>query len=126
MLMRDLAPQDAPAIAALWHAGGLESGARDPRFLPRMPVDDYASQIAAELEQRAGAVVPEADECRGHARLQRRHDRDRARPRAASRPGAEDGDPRRLLIVQAIAYASKRSSGSGAYCGASAATSNDP
>ena len=49
MPMRDLAPQDVPAIAALWHAGGLESGARDPRFLPRMPVDDYASQIAAEL-----------------------------------------------------------------------------
>lgn len=49
---RDLVPHDAPAIAALWHAGGLESGARDPGFLPRMPVDDYANQLSIELAEK--------------------------------------------------------------------------
>jgi len=46
---RELAPEDATAVAALWHAGALESGARDPGFLPRMPVGDYANQVSKEL-----------------------------------------------------------------------------
>lgn len=52
--VRELVPQDASAIAALWHAGGLESGARDAGFLPRMPVADYAKQLS--IVPRSSAV----------------------------------------------------------------------
>jgi ribosomal protein S18 acetylase RimI-like enzyme len=52
MHTRDLLPLDAAAMAALWHSGALESGARDPGFLPRMPVAEYANQVSAQLAEK--------------------------------------------------------------------------
>lgn len=50
MEVRTLTPEDAADIARLWHAGALDSGEAEPRFMPRIGAGDYAGRIGQQLE----------------------------------------------------------------------------
>ena len=64
MTIRLLIPNDAKAIAVLWHAGATESGAVDRAFLPRLSQQDYTKVVREELESGAifGWCALSADE----------------------------------------------------------------
>ena len=51
MHIRPLTPEDASAVARLWHAGCTESGAAHPLFIPRMSVEACSADVAADLRE---------------------------------------------------------------------------
>jgi GNAT superfamily N-acetyltransferase len=53
MKLRRLELIDAPGVAALWHAGAIESARTDPAFSPRISQEVYSTSVAGDLSEGA-------------------------------------------------------------------------